>query len=116
MVEQEELLKNKSDEEVKTQKKKVKRKKKEVVNEELTSNSTTVEEKDSKKQEIKLKDYELLEDNNIFKYTIDKYPDEVEGICFIGDPHLLSLRPGRRIDDYTNTILNKLREVRIYWR
>lgn len=114
MVEQEELLKNKSDEEVKTQKKKVKRKKKEVVNEELTSNSTTVEEKDSKKQEIKLKDYELLEDNNIFKYTIDKYPDEVEGICFIGDPHLLSLRPGRRIDDYTNTILNKLREVRDY--
>ena len=64
--------------------------------------------------ESKLKDFELLEDGNIFKFTIDKYPNEVDGICFIGDPHLLSLRPGRRIDNYTQTILNKLKQIRDY--
>jgi len=30
------------------------------------------------------------------------------GLLFIGDPHLSSKRIGRRIDDYTNTALNKI--------
>ena len=33
------------------------------------------------------------------------------GFCFIGDPHLASHRPGRRIDDYPSVILGKLKQA-----
>jgi hypothetical protein len=35
---------------------------------------------------------------------------ECAGLCFIGDPHVSSVKPGRRVDaDYSATILGKLR-------
>lgn len=33
------------------------------------------------------------------------------GFLFIGDPHLASYRPGKRMDDYQNAILNKLKQA-----
>jgi predicted phosphodiesterase len=33
------------------------------------------------------------------------------GFLFIGDPHLAGYRPGRRMDDYTNVILDKLEQA-----
>ena len=33
----------------------------------------------------------------------------MKGFLFIGDPHVSSVRPGRRIDDYTSSVLHKLK-------
>jgi len=35
------------------------------------------------------------------------------GFLFIGDPHLAGYRPGRRMDDYTNVILDKLAQAAV---
>jgi predicted phosphodiesterase len=35
----------------------------------------------------------------------------MKGFLFIGDPHVTSLRPGRRIDDYLNSVIGKLAEA-----
>lgn len=35
----------------------------------------------------------------------------MKGFLFIGDPHVSSLRPGRRIDDYLNSVIGKLAEA-----
>lgn len=54
-------------------------------------------------------------ENNLFKKSslanIPVYPKIVNGILFIGDPHLWSKNPGRRLDNYTDVILNKLKEA-----
>lgn len=34
-----------------------------------------------------------------------------KGFLFIGDPHLSSTRPGRRLDEYSQTVLNKLSQA-----
>lgn len=40
---------------------------------------------------------------------------ECNGLVFIGDPHVSSIKPGRRMDaDYSETILNKLRFISEY--
>lgn len=36
------------------------------------------------------------------------HPDPTSGLVFIGDPHLWSRTPGRRLDNYGQVILNKL--------
>lgn len=38
------------------------------------------------------------------------YIDKFEGILFIGDPHVSSMRPGRRKDDYLASVLDKLEQ------
>lgn len=36
---------------------------------------------------------------------------EAKGLLFIGDPHLTSIRPGRRVDDYASAVLSNLRQA-----
>lgn len=73
----------------------------------------TEREKDVLKEWDDKKYYNI--DNNLFKKSslknIPIYPKIVNGILFIGDPHLWSKKPGRRLDNYTDVILNKLKEA-----
>lgn len=38
---------------------------------------------------------------------------DFRGFLFIGDPHLAGYRPGRRTDDYTNVVLDKLEQAAV---
>ena len=58
--------------------------------------------------------YHVIEDNIYLRSsfeTIKHYPYTVNGLLFIGDPHFWSKTPGRRLDNYKQTILNKLTEA-----
>ena len=58
--------------------------------------------------------YHVIEDNIYLRSsfeTIKHYPHIVNGLLFIGDPHFWSKTPGRRLDNYKQTILNKLTEA-----
>ena len=41
--------------------------------------------------------------------TVEPWRDDVQGVLFIGDPHLASRNPGFRRDDYPRVLLDKLR-------
>ncbi len=45
---------------------------------------------------------------NTVSRDIPRLEDELEGILFIGDPHIASSPPGFRLDDYSRTVLEKL--------
>lgn len=101
--------------------------KKKIENEEIKSDvvfkkieemKEILEQEQSEKEQENLKEFDKNKYFNIFNHLFLKtkyneipfYPNEVAGLLFIGDPHYWSKRPGRRLDDYSQTILNKLTE------
>lgn len=73
----------------------------------------------SKKQEfdnelINKDKYHIIHDNLFLKSQLNSIPvylHKVDGLLFLGDPHYWSKRPGRRVDDFSQTVLNKLSET-----